>query len=312
MITKYNFSLRVSSGCHLIIFFTLALLLGACSSIPYKQKSFSASHQTIPFPGYEQLTEEEQMRADSIIGYALDHEALYSLLGDLKPMSSIGFALSYPLGKDSLQFDGQRYVVNLHDESTQLNLNEVNSWNRVLDALSFENYQFLLIPFKQVRDGNRNMQILICRTDLLDKLLETQAPFFAQWGFVPGYDPTVVLTVVEFEQRNDRYRAYGYLFGYPEHAVDFFVDASIHYQKTDEFVTRSFFNIPVFTKEKGYFTYALPEDFKPIAKDSMLLQKASVVLKQYQSIRPAYVNKEGKLEAIRLFRDWWKGSKFKH
>jgi hypothetical protein len=55
--------------------------------------------------------------------------------------------------------------------------------------------------------------------------------------------------------------------------------------------------------------YALPEDFKPLAKDSMLLQEASVLLKQYQSIRPAYVNKEGKLEAIRLFRDWWKGSK---
>lgn len=247
------------------------------------------------------------MLADSILGHALDHEALFSLLGDLKPMSSIGYALSYPLGKDSLQFDGQGYVVNLHDESTQLSLKELNRWNRVLDALSFEHYQFLLIPFKQVWDGNRNMQILICRTDLLDKLLEAQAAFFAQWGFVPGCDPAVVLTAVEFEQRNDRYRAYGYLFGYPEHAVDFFVDASIHKQKTDEFVARSFFHIPVFAKEKGYFTYALPEDFKPLAKDSVLLQNASVLLKQYQSIRPAYVNKEGKLEAIRLFRDWWKG-----
>ncbi len=309
MITKYNSSLRIHSSCHLIILFTLALILSACSSISNKQKPFSASRHTIPFPGYEQLTEEEQILADSIIGHALDHEALYSLLGDLKPMSSIGFALSYPLGKDSLQFDGQRFVVNLQDDSTQLNLNKVNSWNRVLDALSFENYQFLLIPFKKVWDGNRNMQILICRTDLLDKLLETQAPFFAQWGFVPGYDPAVILTAIEFEQKNDRYRAYGYLFGYPDHAVDFFVDASIHNQKTDEFVKRSFFNIPVFANEKGYFTYALPEDFIPIKKDSMLLKEASVVLKQYQSIRPAYVNKKGKLEAIRLFRDWWKRSK---
>ncbi|MEL7124358.1 MAG: hypothetical protein AAFO07_33290 [Bacteroidota bacterium] len=248
------------------------------------------------------------MIADSILGYALDHEALYSLLADLKPMSSIGFALSYPLGKDSLQFDGQHDVVNLNEESTQLSLDEVNSWDRILNALSFENYQFLLIPFRQVWKGNRNMQILICRTDLLDKLLEKKAPFFAQWGFVPGYDPAVVLTAVEFEERNDRYRAYGYLFGYPEHAVDFFVDASIEYQKTDEFVKRSFFNIPVFSDEKGYFTYALPEDFIPIAKDSMILKESALVLKEYQSIRPAYVNKEGKLEAIQLFRDWWKES----
>jgi hypothetical protein len=199
-------------------------------------------------------------------------------------------------------------VVNLDDDSTLIFINDVNRWNRILGALSFEDYQFLLIPYKQVWDGYRNMQMLICRTDLLDKLLETQSSFFAQWGFVPGYDPAVVLTALEFEERNDRYRAYGYLFGYPEHAVDFFVDASIHYQKTDEFVKRSFFNIPVFTSETARFTYALPEDFIPVAKDSMLFKEASVVLKQYQSIRPAYVNKNGKLEAIRLFRDWWQES----
>lgn len=303
-----NTSLRINSYLQLIILFTLVLMLGACSSTPYKYKSFSGSQQTIPFPGYEQLTEKEKVLADSIIGHALDHEALYSLLSDLKPMSSIGFTLSYPIGKDSLHFDGQRDVVNVLEDSTQLSLKEINSWNRILDALSFGDYQFFLIPFKQVWNGNRNLQILICRTDLLDKLLKAKAPFFAQWGFVPGYNPAVILTAIEFEQRNDRYRAYGYLFGYPEHAVDFFVEASIHRQKTNEFVTRSFFNIPVFAKEKGYFTYALPENFKPIARDSMILQEASVVLKQYRSIRSAYVNKEGKLEAIKLFRDWWKES----
>ena len=149
MTSKTSSSLRIKSGLYTLLFFSLALLLSACSSISNTKKTYSASQQAIPFSGYEQLTKEEQILADSILGYALDHEALYSLLADLKPMSSIGFALSYPL----------------------------------------------------------------------------------------------------------------------------------------------------------------PEDFIPVAKDYMILQEASAMLKQYQAIRPDYVNKEGKLGAIKLFRDWWKESR---
>lgn len=77
MTTKYNSSLLISRDCHLILFFILAVLLSACSRTSYKQKAISVSRPTFPFPGYEKLTEEEQILADSIIGYALDHEALY-------------------------------------------------------------------------------------------------------------------------------------------------------------------------------------------------------------------------------------------
>lgn len=305
MKTPPNSSLQTRSSFHSIVIIALTLLVSNCVSVAVNKNTPPSSLSTLPFPGYEQLTEREQVLADSIIGHALDHEALYSLMGDLKPISSIGFALSYPLGKDSLQFDGEHFVVNAQDDSTQLTLDEIESWNRILEALSFDNYRFLLVPFKRVWDGDRNMQILVCRTDLLDKLLETHSPFFSQWGFVPGSDPAVVLTTTEFEERNDRYRAYGYLFGYPKHAVDFFVDASIQQQETGEFVKRSFFNIPVFAKERGYFTYAVPEDYEPAAVDSLILQEAALVLEEYQSIRPTYVDKEEKLEAVRLFREWW-------
>ena len=265
----------------------------------------SRSTDTRPFPGYERLSDLDKTRADSLLVQALDHEALYSLMGNLKPMSSIGFALSFPLGKDSTQTDGQQEVVAVQADSIQTALAELQSWNRVLTALSFNNYQFLLVPFKRVWKEKRNLQILLCRTDLLDSLLVAQAPFFAQWGFVPGTDPAVVLTAIEFEEKHDRYRAYGYLFGYPQHAVDFFVEASQQQQQTGDFITRSFFQIPVHAREKGHFTYALPEDFQPLPLDSTKYYQAVDILERYRQLRPQFLNEKGSLQAVELYRNWW-------
>lgn len=89
------------------ILYVIFLFLGlGCSSISYQKTSDKNVQKSIPFPGYEQLSKKDKVLADSILGHALDHEALYSLMGDLKPISSIGFSLSYPIAKDSLQFGG--------------------------------------------------------------------------------------------------------------------------------------------------------------------------------------------------------------
>lgn len=259
------------------------------------------------FPGYDQLSEADRSRADSLIAFALDHEALYSLMADIKPISSIGFSLSFPLGKDSTQLDGQHDVVRVEADSVQTFISDLESWYRVMDALSFGDYQFMLLPFRQVWDGKRNMQVLLCRADLIDTLLEEQAAFFAQWGFVPGTDPAVLLTAIEFEEKHDRFRSYGYLFGYPRHAVDFFVEASLQQEETDEFVSRDFFQIPVHAKERGYFTYAVPKGYETVPADSLIYNNAQKVLQEYRQLRPNYLNEQGGLDAIELYRDWWYG-----
>ena len=179
----------------------------------------------------------------------------------------------------------------------------------MLSALSFGNYQFLLIPFRKIYDGERKLQFLVCRRDLLDSLLVEHAAFFAQWGFVPDTDPAVILTAMEFEAQHDRYRAYGYLFGYPKHAVNFFVEASQSEQETGEFVKRSFFQIPVYAKESGYFVYALPEAFQPLSVDSTKYHNAVNVLEGYQALLPKYVDDKGQLSSIKLFRNWWRKKK---
>lgn len=289
---------------HLFWFCILLILVGCKQTSSLIQQPLASN--SVPFPAYENLSDLDKERADTLLAKALDHEALYSLMSDLKPMSSIGFALSYPLGKDSTQTDGQHDIVPIKLDSIQTALAELRSWNRVLKALSFDDYQFLLVPFKQVWEGKRNLQILLCRTDLLDSLLLVHAPFFSQWGFTSGIDPAALLTAIEFEQKHDRYRAYGYLFGYPRHAVDFFVQASQEQQRTGEFVQRSFFHIPVHASESGYFTYALPKDFQPLALDSAKYYQASGVLEKYRELRPQFVNTAGNLKAVELYRNWWK------
>jgi len=280
------------------------LILSGCGYTSSVLKS-SKSIESRAFPGYEMLSENDRAKAYSLLAKALDHEALYSLMANLKPISSIGYSLSYPLGKDSTQIDGSQNVVSIYKDTVVTSLADINSWNNVLKALSFNEYQFLLVPFKNVWKGERNMQILLCRTDLLDSVLVAQAPFFAQWGFVPGSDPSTILTAIEFEERNDRYRAYGYLFGYPEQAVNFFVEASQQQQKTGDFVQRSFFHIPVYAKDTGHFTYALPKDYQHLPTDSVTYYKAVDVLYKYQSMRSQFVNEHGHLEALNLYRSWW-------
>jgi hypothetical protein len=287
-----------------IIYFAFVLITFGCKVSPVATTQLSEQRIEV-FPGYEQLSATDRDRADSLIAFALDHEALYSLMADIKPISSIGFSLSFPLGKDSTQLDGQHNVVSVEADSVQAFVNDLKSWYRVVDALSFGDYQFMLLPFRQVWDGKRNMQVLLCRADLIDDLLEEQAPFFAQWGFVPGTDPAVLLTAIEFEEKHDRFRSYGYLFGYPRHAVDFFVEASLEQEETGEFVSRDFFQIPVYAKESGYFTYAVPKDYETGSKDSLIYNNALKVLEEYRELRPQYLDEQGRLDAVRLYRDWW-------
>lgn len=244
--------------------------------------------------------------ANELLSYGLEHEALYTLLDTLKPISSLGYSLSFPLAKDSLMKDGDKSVVQMGIDSIDRVMNELEQWNNIASALSNEHLTFLLIPYKQPWNGSRNLQLLVVRNHVFSTLLKRKAEFFGQWGFTCNSDPATVLTTIEFESQNDRYRAYGYLFGYPEHAVDFFVEASISEEETGEFVTRNFFSMPVAVGKSGYFTYAIPKEYTPNQLDSSIYYAASSTLEKYEIERANYSNLEGQLDAIRLISDFWR------
>lgn len=244
------------------------------------------------------LPGEDRAYADSLLGAALGHEALYTLYAPIKPMSSMAM-LRLPVARaDSLS--GVRNAV---PDGAETALGQAARFHRVAQALRCGALAMVVVPYRRSYDGERILQMSVVDTTRLNEVLRRDAVFWGQWGFVPGADPATVVTTVEFEEPLERFRGYGYLFGYPEYAVDFFVEAAREEARTGAFVERDFFHIPVHAATQGYFTYAIPKGHRPTAVDSTLYRQALDVLQAYNAHRLRYVRPDGSVRAADLLRD---------
>jgi hemoglobin-like flavoprotein len=267
-----------------VILWVFSLFIAACSTSRSTTKRSSGDY--------------DAALADSVLAYALDHEALYTLADTLKPISSVKF-LRYAVAKDSTMTDGDAVVT---DKDSLLQT--IERYQKVCAALSTGDWQFVMMPFNRTEKNIRNMEIYVVRRSMFQKELAEHPGFWGQWGFTPSADPSVVLPVIEYETKWDRNRAYGYLFGYPDHAVNFFVEA----QKTQDkdtarkLVPRDFFAIPVYAGNKGHFTYAIPKGYQPTTVDSSIYHRAAATLERYKTIRDKYKTATG-IKARRLWKE---------
>ncbi|ODS85961.1 MAG: hypothetical protein ABS46_01570 [Cytophagaceae bacterium SCN 52-12] len=236
-----------------------------------------------------------QALADSMLAYALDHEGLYSLLDTIKPISSIRF-LSYAVAKDSTHSPTDSRIA-----ANSAALDSLSIYQQICSRLSNDRVRFVLIPFQQPHKGRRNMEIYAVNLQKFRNKIKEQASFFGQFGITPESDPAQVITIIEYEKKYDRWRGYGYLFGYPGYAVDFFVTAGMQQDSAGQFVKRDFFRIPVYASEKGYFTYAIPEGHQPGAADSLLYKRAMTLLSEYRILRKQYTGDTG-FKAVELWQ----------
>lgn len=246
-----------------------------------------------------QMPSNDRSLADSMLAYALDHEAIYTLLDTIKPISSVKF-LHFPVAKSGVQKDGDQ-VVTPADSLPEL----ASRYARICALLSTGDHQFVMMPFAQKNGHERNIEIYVVRKSKFASLMAQHAAFFGQWGFTPGSDPAVVLPVIEYESKHDRNRGYGLLFGYPLYAVDFFVAANQRTEKdtTIKLVPRDFFAIPVYAGNKGYFTYAMPKGYTPTETDSSMYRSAVKTLAEYKVQRQRYITPAG-IKALDLWRNW--------
>lgn len=99
---------------------------------------------------------------------------------------------------------------------------------------------------------------------------------------IPGDGIEKVLALYEFEEKFDRFKAYGYLFGYPDHAVDFFVQAARIQDQGGDFVAREFYQVPVSNGKEGRFVYAVPKGYGSEEVDERLKGKAEVLLNRFK------------------------------
>ncbi|MBT0811709.1 hypothetical protein KIH41_10515 [Litoribacter ruber] len=160
-----------------------------------------------------------------------------------------------------------------------------------LTILSNDSIGYTVLPFKANGKTKKTFEILIYHKSSLNKLLSEKSEFFLRRGIIPGDNIEKILALYEFEDKYDRFKAYGHLFGYPDHAVDFFVESAKHQDNGGEFVTRDFYQIPVANGQEGRFVYAVPKDYEAKEIDETLKSTAGILLFRFQQDWEAYEEK---------------------
>ena len=139
--------------------------------------------------------------------------------------------------------------------------------------------------FHEAHDGKRFALAWVCDRHALAELLRERSDFFAGYGLAPDTHPCEVIAVVERMPRIDRHRGQGLLFGYPQHAIDFFVDAEERKQRGEPVSERRFVNLPTHGSETGRFVYAVAKDAAEQPRDRELAAEAARRLSRYRELR---------------------------
>lgn len=247
-------------------------------------------------------SEDTYLLADSILQVGLDNEALYTLLGDLKPVSSL-VSFSVPISTLS---DSAAGFPNAQSDTAIFccHLAKTSRLQHAINTIDIDGLDVLLVPYATPYNDTRSIQVSVVRTITLDSLLQAHPPFFSQFGLVPGAHSAVVITANEYGNKYDRLRGYGYLFGYPDHAVDFFVQAARESDRSGQHVKRDFFRIPTFESTEGNFVYAIPKGQQITPVDSLIRSRAAWLLKEYRRWRPHYLRSDSTLRAQELIQDF--------
>jgi hypothetical protein len=230
-----------------------------------------------------------RQQAETLLLKLLDSEALYTVIGDVKPMSSgYGSARIKLDAPDTAKVEEMRQMVATF-----------RCGNRV-----FAN----LLPFHIATDNTRYFEAVVFSHTATARMVREYQPFFAPYGVTPSTPPMDIALIMEHDPTTARNRGLGYLYGYPKHAVDFFVASADEQGETKKLVARDFLHIPTFQSPTNRFVYAVPKGYKPAQVDTDLRQKAERILVAYKERRARYIG-TGKPGVAALLRDWMDNGK---
>ncbi len=215
-------------------------------------------------------TSDAELR-ERIVLAMLDGEALYTVAGGLKPVSSGYWNASIDVAQPDLS-----------------EIARVQALLRGLRGVD-EELEFGVMSFAQAHEGKRSAQAWVAHRGALNAALERHAEFFAPLGVGPHLEPDEVLAIVERLPRLERFRGYGYLFGYPDYAVEFFVSAAAEEDRTGTLPAREFAHVPTHGAEKHRFVWAVPSGHVENDIDRELRRRAAPVLERYRALRERHV-----------------------
>lgn len=228
-------------------------------------------------------TPAETSRFRELLTTALDREALYTLVGGLKPLST-GF---------------WRGEIEIADAD----LTELDCVRRALAPLRDRTYYADVQVFSTAHDGKRALEAYVVHLDSLAAMIEREKGFWSPLGISPSTHPSEIVAVVDRLPRPERWRAYGFLFGYPRYAIDFFVEAT-HRAHTEGGEVgpgkdRDFFHVPTVSAAEGRFTWAVPRGHAECAEDRAIRHAAARILESFQRVAPEVANTEDPMPLLR-------------
>jgi hypothetical protein len=254
---------------------------------------------TACFP-VESLGIQDRRVADDILLTLSDGEGLYTLAGGLKPVSS-----------------GQVLSVRVEPDVDAAALTLLDQRRRVSRALQCEDLTVFVHTFAapQKSDDGRTLrvtEIVAAHRTSVAAAVRRHETFFNRLGISPSADPFEVVSAVEHADRLDRWRGYGYLYGYPDDAVDFFVKAGSEGDASGAVVPRDFRRIETYTKyparsggppELSAFVYAVPAGTPETEAERQLKAAAAPIYARYVAERQAWVTAD-RGGAVGLWKRW--------
>ncbi len=233
----------------------------------------------------ETLPAEMRPEAERLLLRLMDTEALYTMVGGMKPMSS-GFAA---------------YQFRIDQPDTE----KLERARRLLSVFRCgDEYVADLQVFARPQGQKRTAHAFVAHRPTLARAVHAYPEYFGPLGITPASHPLQVLYTVEYQPPLERSRGLGYLYGYPRYAVDFFVEAQAEGQRTGKLVPRDFFQIPTHSHDTGRFVWAVPRGHQPTEEDRATREQATRILADYRERRKRYVG-EGKPGIVALLRDWF-------
>lgn len=271
--------------------YAVVLLASGCARSMPPQTQFRPAQVLTPgsraadcFP-FERLPEPLARRARDLLLTALDGEALYTIAADIKPMSS--------------GFYSTQVTVSGPD------LGEAEEVRQVLQAWTCGGeLAASLHHFAAVYDGRRPLEGVVFNLHTVRRTFAAKAGFFAGYGISPSAEPLEALMAVEYDATSARLRGYGYFFGYPDYAIDFFVAAADEQKASGTFVARDFRSLPTARGERR-FVYATPKEHQENEADRTLNAAVQGVFNDYMARRARHITNNDSSNVLRLVREWF-------
>jgi hypothetical protein len=274
-----------------------ALLLTQVVPVPAQRTAAASCFASADQPG-----------APALLAAALDREGLYTFAG-LKPVSS-GFA--------DLQ-------VTIAPEVDRAALDSLDRLRQLARGLHCGDVVMVTQVFAATQPGPGGTQrraagLVLVHRGALARSIRSHAAYFDSLAITPHSEPADVIAAVEHAPRASRWRGYGYLFGYPDDAVEFFVRAGVEGDSIAQarglssfVVPREFRRIETVYKVPAErdgppllstFVFAVPPGAPESDAERRLREDAAAIFAAHLQRRARWTDANGQLEVVALLREW--------